>query len=303
MLQDWLAHWQTHGWGYWIAEDQTGRPVGCAGVKLAGLDGREVLNLYYRFDPVTAGSGLGREAAREAVAFAAEWLPALEITAVIRQDNAASVRTAIASGLSLAGETRHAEDLPEWDPSLVYQAPRFEQPSNPLDLHDELLDLWCRVNAAGGAVGFMGAVSPDLVSARLSPHLESVVKGSTLLGTLREPATHKLLGFAFLELGEAQMAHVSWMKRLMTSPDSPRRNLGRILVAGIHALGRERGIEISRLSYRGGTALGEFYARCGYVQVGRVPGALRFGNDSRDDFEVAMRLDGVPLEEGSGLAG
>lgn len=49
-----------------------------------------MLNLYYRFLPEQHGSGLGREAARAAVACATEWVPGPDLTAVIRPVNQSS---------------------------------------------------------------------------------------------------------------------------------------------------------------------------------------------------------------------
>jgi hypothetical protein len=51
------------------------------------------------------------------------------------------------------------------------------------------------------------------------------------------------------------------------------------------------GIEAVRLSCRGGLGLEDFYARCGYKEVGRVPGAIRVGRgDDRDDITMLLSL-------------
>jgi len=303
-LTSWTDHWAEHGFGYWLCEDfRDGRPLGCAGVRRTLLEGREVLNLYYRFSPDTQGSGLGREASREATAFAAEWLPHLPVTAVIRPDNAASIRTASASGLTSVGSARHRDDAPGQTPSLLFTAPQVLDPGPRVldEVTDELVDLWHRVNEAGGAVGFYGPTTTADVRTRLSSHLAAMAAGSTSLGMLREAGTDRLLGVAFWEYGTQPMVrHVAVMKRLMVEPDATGRNLGRLLVAGMHALARGRGVQISRLTYRGGTSLGAFYGRIGYREIGRLPGGLSFatptGPDIRDDVEMAQRLDGRSLD-------
>lgn len=300
MLEAWLQHWEERGFGYWIVvETATGRDVGIAGVRNAELDGRGVLNLAYRIRADAHGHGFGREAAREAVVFATEWLPGTAVTAVIRPVNVASQRTAVQSGLTLTGETRHRDDPAEPEPSQVWTAARVGLESDP-SLEAPLVEMWHRVNEAGGSVGFYGPSTPEDVRQRLTPHLEAVAAGRTLLGVLRDPADASLLGFGFIEPGSQPMIkHVAFLKRVMVEPTAERRNLGRLLMAGLHALARSEGVEISRLTYRGGTELGGFYARCGYREVGRVPGALKFatgdGYDIRDDVEMARRLDGHPL--------
>lgn len=300
MLEAWIQHWDEHGFGYWIAvETATEREVGIAGVRHATLDERSVLNLAYRVRADAHGSGLGREASREAVVFATEWLPELEVTAVIRPVNVASRRTAAQSGLTLTGETRLPDDPDDVDPSQVWTAARVGLESDPA-LEAPLVDLWHRVNEAGGSVGFYGPSTSEDVRERLIPHLNAVVEGLTLLGVMRDPADGSLLGFGFIEPGSQPMVrHVALLKRVMVDPTAERRNLGRLLMAGLHALARAEGVEISRLTYRGGTELGGFYERCGYREVGRVPGALKFatddGYDIRDDVEMACRLDGRPL--------
>ncbi|MBM7798765.1 RimJ/RimL family protein N-acetyltransferase [Microlunatus panaciterrae] len=303
MLASWLAHWEEFGFGYWIAVERgSSRSVGCVGVKFAevagtkGLDDRPVLNLYYRLLHHFQGAGLGREGARETVAFAAEWLPGWACTALIPPANQPSIRTAEAAGLIGNGTARRLDDLEQGDASLLFEAPRFAQVTDPGERRAALVALWQRVNAAGGAVGFMGPSTEAEVRDRLDPHLAAVARGEALLGTISRPDDGTLLGFGFWRLSDQpQKAHVAWLERLMVEPQANGHNLGRILLAGLHALGRHNGIEIARLNYRGGTSLGEFYARCGYTEVGRVPGALRFGTDHRDDVEVATRLDGRPL--------
>lgn len=300
MLEAWLHHWDDHGFGYWIAaEIATGREIGVAGVRHTELDGRSVLNLAYGVRADAHGLGFGREASREAVTFATEWLPDVDVVAVIRPVNVASRRTAVQSGLTLTGETRLPSDPEDVEPSQVWTAARVLGESDPA-LEAPLVDLWHRVNETGGSVGFYGPSTPQDVRERLVPHLNAVTEGRTLLGVMRDPGDGSLLGFGFIEPGGQPMVrHVAFLKRVMVDPTTERRNLGRLLMAGLHALARADGVEISRLTYRGGTELGRFYERCGYREVGRVPGALKFatgdGHDIRDDVEMARRLDGRAL--------
>lgn len=61
---------------------------------------------------------------------------------------------------------------------------------------------------------------------------------------------------------------------------------------GLHALGRDLGLEHLHLSVRGGEGLEGFYARFGYRVVGTHPGAVRLGpTDTRDEVFLVADLE------------
>ncbi|WP_245955598.1 GNAT family N-acetyltransferase [Nonomuraea fuscirosea] len=97
MLDLWLADWEERGIGYWAA-----RPVdeplvlGFGGLRRAIVDGREVLNLYYRFRPAAWGKGYAVELARAALDVG-EGLG--QVVAVIRDINLPSRRVAERIGM------------------------------------------------------------------------------------------------------------------------------------------------------------------------------------------------------------
>lgn len=296
-LAEWIGHWERHGFGYWLVEDAAeGTPLGFAGVRPDG-DG---LNLYYRLRREAHGLGLATEAARAAVALASEWLPGLPVRAVIRPGHEPSLRTARRSGLVDAGVRRHQEDLPDQPPSVLLEAPLVTEVSHSLETpdRDEVLDLWCRVNDAGGSVGFLpGASRPD-VAAALARHEAQMAAGEAVLGQLRGP-DGRLLGVGWwVRTPNPLLTHGIWLYRLMVDPALQGRNLGRILMAGLHRIARGlEGVELATLSHFSGSGLGEFYARCGYTEVGRIPGAIRVAvGDERDDVLMTRRLDGRPLQ-------
>ena len=67
-------------------------------------------------------------------------------------------------------------------------------------------------------------------------------------------------------------------------------------MAGMHRIAREDGVELLQLGVRSGSGASGFYARCGYTEVGRIPGAIRVApGDDRDDVTMARRVDGRPL--------
>jgi RimJ/RimL family protein N-acetyltransferase len=288
-----LDHWDRHGFGYWTVEDlEAGAPIGMAGVRKD--DG--YLNLYYRLSLEAHRRGYAREAAREAVALATEWLPGMPVRAFAREHNTASVRTAEAAGLAAVGPFSHRDDPPGEPPSVMLESPTVARVEQVPD-REEVLDLWCRVNDAGGSVGFLPGADRDDVSSALTRHESDMSAGLAVLGELRDPAGG-LLGLGWwVRSPSPLMEHGLWLYRLMVDPRRQGRNLGRILLAGLHRIAREiPGVDLVALDYRSGHGLGGFYERCGYTEVGRIPGAVRVGpGDDRDDVFMSMRLDGGPL--------
>lgn len=115
-LEVWLAQWRHHGYGYWTVE-RDGAIVGFGGLMLLarwqGL--RDVLNLYYRFDPERWGNGYATETARAALELARRELPELPVIARIRPGNERSIAVAERAGLVRR---------PAWDDGdfLVYRS-------------------------------------------------------------------------------------------------------------------------------------------------------------------------------------
>lgn len=290
-----LKHWDQYGFGYWTVEDlASGAPLGIAGVR---RDAAGYLNLYYRLSLESHGRGLAREAARAAVALATEWVPGEPVRAFARPHNTASIRTAEAAGLVQVGTYDHPDDPPGEPPSVMLEAPAVERVDRLDDtLRAAALDLWWRVTKAGGAVGFVPGTPREDVAAALAAHEQQLAEGRAFLGVLRSPAgVLQGLGW-WVRGGGPLVAHGLWAYRVMVDPDLTGHNLGRLLMAGLDRLAREDGAELATLDYRSGTGVGGFYARCGYTEVGRIPGAVRVApGDDRDDVIMARRLDGGPL--------
>ena len=304
-LSSWADRWADIGVGYWIAE-RDGSPVGIGGVDPLQHEGRDYLNLYYRVDPSTRGQGLAREIATAATAYASEWWPDRPVVARIAPTNAPSLKVGRAAGLVDLGPRRAPQDPTDLPAPRLLRSPivqigrvRAEDPA-----YDALIDLWCRVNDSGGAVGFERDAPRQAVARALDRHL---MDAHTTLVRLHAPISHRLddtshagplLGFGFVvQPTNPVMAHRCSLMRVMTDPEQRGINLGRLLMGALHARARQEGRELVQIDYRGGTGLGAFYERCGYVETGRVPGGLRFTFGDRDDVAMARRLDGLPLPQ------
>jgi RimJ/RimL family protein N-acetyltransferase/GNAT superfamily N-acetyltransferase len=294
-----LADWERDGLGYAAVIDRaSGAVIGWAGLRHKDSDAAG-LNLYYRLAYDRLGSRLGLEIARAVVAWGVEHRPEALVTAMVDEVNTASRRTAERSGLFRCG-TRPARDDPQGEPMLYFEAPLVAAvPIPAVDaLRDDVIDLWVRVNDAGGSVGFLPGAPRGDVAAALDRHLEDARAGRGLLCALREPAGalrgvglwEHALGFPY--------EHVAGLKRLMVDPAVQGRNLGRILLGGMVGIARREltHVELLRLDYRDGLGLGEFYERAGWSEVGRVPRGLKLTEtDYRDDVAMARRVDGGRL--------
>ena len=109
-LEDWLAHWDEHGFGYGAVEDADGVVIGFSGVRTEVWLGRPVLNLYYRFTPEVWGRGIASAVAAHAIAHAAAHSPDRPVLAYTTEDNTASQRTALAAGLVRRHDLEHEVD-------------------------------------------------------------------------------------------------------------------------------------------------------------------------------------------------
>lgn len=295
-----VADWERDALGYAAVLDRpTGEVIGWAGLRHKDSD-RQSLNLYYRLVHDRLGQGLGREISRAVVAWGVEHRPDTVVTAMVDTVNTASLRTASSAGLVQVG-TRQVRDEPDSEPMLYFEAPRVESvPTGAIDraLREAVVDLWVRVNDAGGSVGFLPGVPRSDVDTAFERHLEDTARGRSLLCLLRDP-TGAVRGLGLWEHSRGfPHEHVAGLKRLMVDPEVQGRNLGRLLLVGMVGVARRElpWVELLRLDYRDGLGLGDFYARSGWTEVGRVPRGLRLdATDYRDDVAMARRVDDRPL--------
>ncbi|MFJ8947677.1 GNAT family N-acetyltransferase [Streptomyces sp. NPDC102395] len=160
------------------------------------------------------------------------------------------------------------------------------------DLRDGVLDLWADVSNAGGAVGFVAPVSREAIRPELVRALAQIAEGRTRL-LVGHDESGRVAATAFITFNTHRlMTHWVWLYTVMVHPQHQGRGHGRdLLAAAAQAARGFDGVEAIRLSCRGGLGLEDFYASCGYKEVGRVPGAIRVApGDDRDDITLLLPL-------------
>ena len=159
-------------------------------------------------------------------------------------------------------------------------------------LRDGVLGLWADVTNAGGAVGFVAPATAEEIRPEFVRHLVAMAEGRArlLVGYDEEGA---VAAAAFLTHNTHRlMRHWIWLYTVMVHPRHQGKGYGRDLLAAAEDAARSlAGVEAIRLTCRGGTGLENFYASCGYKEVGRVPDAIRVApGDDRDDIMMLLPL-------------
>ncbi|GAA2266055.1 N-acetyltransferase [Streptomyces ruber] len=159
-------------------------------------------------------------------------------------------------------------------------------------LRDGILRLWTDVSNAGGSVGFVPPVTPEVIRPELVKHFVAMAEGRTRL-LAGFDADGNVAATAFFTFNTHRlMTHWVWLYTVMVHPGHQGKGYGRdLLAAAADAARGFGGIEAIRLTCRGGGGLERFYESCGYKEVGRVPGAIRVApGDDRDDVHLLLPL-------------
>jgi GNAT superfamily N-acetyltransferase len=161
------------------------------------------------------------------------------------------------------------------------------------ELREQIVALWADVTNAGGAVGFV----PPVTAGDVRPTADAAFAG------IDARLDHLLAGFddgrlvALLIITDNRMplkAHWRVLKRVMVAPGSQGRGYGSVLMREATGVGGTMGLAGLQVTVRGGIGTEEFYARLGYREVGRVPGALRVAEgDDRDEIIMWLPLSGT----------
>lgn len=123
LLNRWLQHWETHGYGWWtISSAQAPEQIlGFAGVAAHDYLGKQVINLGYRFAVQAWGHGYATEAAQAALTHAFDHLELSEVFGLVRPDHVASIRVLEKIGMRRIDEL---DDVPGKAPSLIFRIQR-----------------------------------------------------------------------------------------------------------------------------------------------------------------------------------
>ena len=100
-----LRHWESHGLGPWVVEED-GAFAGRAGLNTARVDGEQAIELAWALVGTAHGRGIATEAACAAVE-AARALRLPEVVSFTLPDNAASRRVMEKAGLAFEREITH----------------------------------------------------------------------------------------------------------------------------------------------------------------------------------------------------
>ncbi|MEV4754596.1 GNAT family N-acetyltransferase [Micromonospora sp. NPDC049559] len=156
------------------------------------------------------------------------------------------------------------------------------------ELRRQLVTLWTEVTNAGGAVGFVAPVTEEQVRPTADAAFAGIDDGHDRLLVGYE-GMRPVAFLIFASNRFALKAHWCTLKRVMVHPGRQRSGYGEAIMREAERLGRQAGWDALHVTLRGGLGLERFYQRCGYREVGRLPGALRLApGDDRD--EVLMWL-------------
>lgn len=159
------------------------------------------------------------------------------------------------------------------------------------ELREQIVSLWRDVTNAGGAVGFVAPVTREQVQATAGAAFAGVEEGHDRL--LAGYDGERLVALLFFASNRFVLKeHFCILKRVMIHPDSQGRGWGVALMREAERIGRYLGFEALHVTVRGGHGLEAFYERCGYKEVGRLPGALRVApGDDRDEILMWLALN------------
>jgi len=108
-IDAWIAHWDEHGFGLWIARDaETGAFAGRGGVQHTVVGGRAEVEIAYGFLPAFWGRGLATEVAAASVRAGFETLGLADLVCFTLAANRASQHVMQKVGFKFEREVQHA---------------------------------------------------------------------------------------------------------------------------------------------------------------------------------------------------
>ncbi|OJF10965.1 GNAT family N-acetyltransferase [Couchioplanes caeruleus] len=158
------------------------------------------------------------------------------------------------------------------------------------DLRERIVRLWTDVTNAGGPIGFVAPVTVDDVRPMAEATFAGVEAGVDRLLVGMDGAEPVAVLFIVDNRFDLK-AHWRVLKRVMVLPGSQGRGYGAALMREAEAVGRAMRLTGLQVTVRDGHGLDAFYAKLGYTETGRVPGALRVApDDDRDELQMWLDL-------------
>jgi RimJ/RimL family protein N-acetyltransferase len=109
LVEAWIAHWDAHGFGLWIARDaETGAFAGRGGLQHIVVGGRHEVEVAYSLLPGFWGRGLATEMAAASLRAAFETLGRADLVCFTLVTNRASQRVMEKVGFVFEREVEHA---------------------------------------------------------------------------------------------------------------------------------------------------------------------------------------------------
>ncbi|MGY0040963.1 GNAT family N-acetyltransferase [Pedobacter sp. NJ-S-72] len=120
VLQKWIAHWNTQGFGTWAIslKEDPDSIIGFGGLSLKKYGIKERLNLGYRFATTAWGKGYATEMCLANLDYAFQQLKQSVVYAVVRPENTASIKVLKKIGML---NIDALDDVPGKPYSLIYK--------------------------------------------------------------------------------------------------------------------------------------------------------------------------------------
>jgi GNAT superfamily N-acetyltransferase len=158
------------------------------------------------------------------------------------------------------------------------------------ELREWMVALWVEVTNAGGAVGFV----PTVTAEDVRPTAEAAFAGveAALDHLLIGVDDGRLVALLFVTDNRFNLKdHWRVLKRVMVTPGSQGKGYGAALMREAAEVGRKMGLAGLQVTVRGGQGTEGFYAKLGYTETGRLPGAIRVAeDDDRDEIFMWLQL-------------
>jgi GNAT superfamily N-acetyltransferase len=150
------------------------------------------------------------------------------------------------------------------------------------DLREEIIAAWVDASNAGGVSVADVRPTAEAAFAGVAAGVDRLLVGFDAAG---------LAAFVFITSNRFDLKeHWRVLKRVVVAPGRQGRGYGLALMTEAERVGRSMGLAALQVTVRDGHGLPAFYQRCGYREVGRLPGALRVA-DGDDRDEIIMWRD------------